>query len=83
MIENPEAFVPGPILKKHGFKLITRADCQDSVLTVATTGFGVPFYEAMGMHITGRRLVTFGPLEGRELIQLEKRRPNQGAEATS
>ena len=52
------------------------ADCQDSVLTVGTTGFGVPFYEAMRMRITGKRTVTFGPLEGRALIQLEKR-PNQ------
>lgn len=47
-------------------------DCEDSILTVSTTGFGVPFYEAMGMHVTGRRLVTFGPLEGKELIQLKK-----------
>jgi len=59
------------------------ADCQDSVLTVGTTGFGVPFYEAMGMHVTGKRLVTFGPLEGRELIQLEKRRPDRAGEATA
>ena len=47
-------------------------DCADSILTVSTTGFGVPFYEAMGMHVTGRRLVTFGPLEGKELIELKK-----------
>jgi hypothetical protein len=47
------------------------ADSQNPSLTVSTTGFGVPFYLAMGMHITGRRLVTFGPLEGNELIQLE------------
>ena len=53
------------------------ADCQDSVLTVGTTGFGLPFYQAMGMQVTDSRLVTFGPLEGRQLIQLEKRRPNQ------
>ena len=52
-------------------------ECQHSLLTVGTTGFGTPFYEAMGMHVTGTRLVTCGPLEGRELIQLEKRRPNQ------
>ena len=49
-------------------------DCQDCELTVGTTGFGVPFYEAMGMTATGARLVTFGPLEGKELIQLEKRK---------
>lgn len=58
------------------------SDCQGSVLTVSTTGFGVPFYEAMGMHVTGRRRVTFGPLEGREVIQLEKKRP-KAAETTS
>ena len=49
------------------------SDCQDSVLTVSTTGFATPFYEAMGMHIVGSRRVTFGPLEGKDLIQLEKR----------
>jgi GNAT superfamily N-acetyltransferase len=59
------------------------SDCEAPILTVGTTGYGVPFYEAMGMHITGRRLVTFGPLKGRELIQLGKRRPNQAVEATS
>ena len=51
--------------------------CRHAVLTVGTTGYGIPFYEAMGMHITGKRLVTFGPLEGRYLIQLEKRSPKQ------
>ena len=58
------------------------ADCQHSVLTVGTTGYGVPFYEAMGMRITGKRPVTFGPLEGQELIQLKKKRPNQQVERT-
>jgi len=58
-------------------------DCQDSVLTVGTTGFGVPFYEAMGMQVTGSRLVTFGPLEGKELIQLAKERPNQPMHGTT
>lgn len=48
------------------------ADCQPPALTVNTTGFGVPFYESMGMSIVGKRLVTFGPLEGRELLQLKK-----------
>ena len=51
-------------------------NCQHSVLTVGTTGYGIPFYEAMGMHITGKRLITFGPLEGKEQTLLEKKRPN-------
>lgn len=59
------------------------SDCQHSLLTVGTTGNGLPFYRAMGMRVTGRRLVTFGPLEGRELTELEKERPNQASHATS
>lgn len=51
---------------------IAENSCQGPRLMVGTTGYGVPFYEAMGMRMTGKRLVTFGPLEGRELIQLEK-----------
>ena len=70
-----------PALRNQGIAtaLFRKAetDCQHSVLTVGTTGFGVPFYQAMGMHITGKRPVTFGPLEGEELIQLEKKRPNK------
>lgn len=57
------------------------SDCRHSVLTVGTTGYGAPFYQAMGMQITEKRPVTFGPLEGKELIQLEKRglnTPSQG-----
>jgi uridine phosphorylase len=57
------------------------ADGEHSVLTVGTTGYGIPFYKAMGMCITGKRLVTFGPLEGKELIQLEKRRPIHTSES--
>lgn len=49
------------------------SDCQHSVFTVGTTGYGAPFYQTIGMQITGKRLVTFGPLKGKELIQLEKR----------
>lgn len=52
------------------------SECRCSVLTVGTTGYGIPFYQAMGMQITGKRTVTFGPLKGRELIQLEKKRHN-------
>jgi GNAT superfamily N-acetyltransferase len=59
------------------------SECRDSVLTVGTTGYGLPFYQAMGMHVTGTRVVTFGPLEGRELTELEKKRPNQASHATS
>jgi len=42
------------------------------VLTVDTTGYGILFYQAMGMRIAGTRTVSFGPLEGRELTRLEK-----------
>ena len=41
-------------------------------MTVSTTGYGRPFYEAMGMNVVGTRRVTFGPLEGRDLVTLEK-----------
>ena len=41
-------------------------------LAVLTTGYGMPFYEAVGMQVVGLRRVTFGPLEGRELTALEK-----------
>jgi GNAT superfamily N-acetyltransferase len=60
----------------HKLEATSRGD----VLTVSTTGFGIPFYEAMGMQITGKRMVSFGPLKGRELIQLEKRRPGKSVE---
>ncbi len=41
-------------------------------LAALTTGYGIPFYEAMGMQVVGRRRVTFGPLEGRQLTALAK-----------
>ena len=41
-------------------------------LIVSTTGYGKPFYEAMGMQVVGKARVTFGPLVGRELTVLEK-----------
>ena len=49
------------------------ADSQHSALTVTTSGFAVPFYKTVGMQVAGTSPVTFGPLQGRELIQLEKR----------
>ena len=60
----------------------TESGCKGSILKVETTGFGIPFYEAQGMKISGNRLVTCGPLDGKELIQLEKKVPNQSSEPT-
>jgi len=58
------------------------SECTDPVLTAGTTGYGVPFYLAMGMHVTGKRLVMFGPLKGRELTELEKPGTNQTPRTT-
>lgn len=41
-------------------------------LTVTTTGYGRPFYEAMGMQAFSTCPVSYGPLIGRELLVLEK-----------
>ena len=35
-------------------------------LRLVTTGYGIPFYEAMGMSVTGTFLIDKGPLAGRE-----------------
>ena len=45
-------------------------------LTVGTTGYGSPFYKAMGMHTVGRQQITLGPLEGRDLVLLKKELTN-------
>jgi ribosomal protein S18 acetylase RimI-like enzyme len=39
---------------------------------VRTTGYGRPFYEAMGMTFVGLRPSAFGPLKGRKITVLEK-----------
>jgi GNAT superfamily N-acetyltransferase len=46
------------------------SECGGSTLTVGTTGYGLPFYQAMGMRVTGKRLVTIGPLAGRQVTEL-------------
>jgi GNAT superfamily N-acetyltransferase len=50
----------------------TESECRHATLTVGTTGYGLPFYQAMGMRVTGKRLVTIGPLAGREVTELER-----------
>ncbi|MBN1517047.1 GNAT family N-acetyltransferase [Candidatus Sumerlaeota bacterium] len=41
-------------------------------LTVHTTGYAIPFYLAMGMHIVAEMPCSYGPLEGWTLTYLEK-----------
>jgi len=43
-----------------------------NILTVHTTGYAIPFYEAMGMHIVKREQCNNGPLKGLALTFLEK-----------
>lgn len=43
-----------------------------NLLTVHTTGYAVPFYEVMGMHIVKKEPCEFGPLKGWPLTFLEK-----------
>lgn len=40
-------------------------------LWLVTTGYGIPFYRAMGMEVTGPVPVTSGPLLGRTITRLE------------
>lgn len=61
----------GKALFKHAEQRV-RTDGHRK-MTVSTTGYGRPFYEAMGMRVCGTRRVTFGPLQGRDLVVLEKR----------
>jgi len=61
----------GTMLFKHAENKITKVGY--STLSVATTAYGKPFYEAMGMEFSEKRIITFGPLEGCELLVLEKR----------
>lgn len=60
----------GAALFKHAEYLVRQAG--RSTLSVSTTGYGRPFYEAMGMRVVGHRTVAFGPLVGRNLVVLEK-----------
>jgi hypothetical protein len=47
-------------------------DRRQAVLTVHTTGYAIPFYEAMGAHVVRKRACDFGPIEGWTLTYLEK-----------
>ncbi len=40
-------------------------------LVLVTTGYGIPFYQAMGMTITGKIDITSGPLRGGKTTRLE------------
>jgi hypothetical protein len=42
-------------------------------MRVCTTGYGRPFYEAMGMTFVGKREIDCGPMEGGKVTVLEKR----------
>ena len=48
------------------------ADAGHATLTVRTTGYAIPFYEAMGARIVGRKPCPGGPLVGWPLTYLEK-----------
>ena len=61
----------GTALFQKGEQLI--ADAGHRILTVRTTGYAAPFYEAMGAHVVGRKRCDRGPLKGRDLTYLEKR----------
>jgi N-acetylglutamate synthase-like GNAT family acetyltransferase len=41
-------------------------------MCVCTSGYGRPFYEAMGMTFVGKRPITMGPMEGGQVSVLEK-----------
>jgi len=41
-------------------------------MCVRTTGYGRPFYEAMGMRFVGKRKILFGPMKGGMITVLEK-----------
>ena len=43
-----------------------------SRMCVCTTGYGRPFYEAMGMTFVGKRKIDRGPMEGGKVTVLEK-----------
>ena len=60
-----------------GTRLFTRAERiirngGHRKVVVATSGYGVPFYQRMGAHISGAVRCRFGPLKGRVLVVLEK-----------
>jgi predicted N-acetyltransferase YhbS len=48
-------------------------DAGQPLLRVCTTGYGRPFYEAMGMTFVGKRRIDCGPMEGGKVTVLEKR----------
>jgi predicted N-acetyltransferase YhbS len=44
-----------------------------TLMCVCTTGYGRPFYEAMGMTFVGKRKIDRGPMKGGKIAVLEKR----------
>ena len=60
----------GTVLFQHAEQSI--ANSGHGKVAVLTTGYGKPFYQAMGMEVVDHRKVTIGPLVGRELVLLEK-----------
>ncbi len=42
-------------------------------MCVCTTGYGRPFYEAMGMTVVGKKKIDTGPMVGGETTVLERR----------
>jgi predicted N-acetyltransferase YhbS len=47
-------------------------EAGQSRMWVRTTGYGRPFYEAMGMRFVGKRKIRVGPMKGGKISVLEK-----------
>jgi len=60
----------GSALFRLAEELIRQAGHETMI--VSTSGYGRPFYEAMGMTVAGDKIVPNGPLAGRRHLVLEK-----------
>jgi len=60
----------GTALFRKAEELIRQAGYK--TMTVSTSGYGRPFYEAVGMKVAGYKIVPNGPLAGRRHMVLEK-----------